>query len=222
MTPALIAFGANLGEPGQTWERLQTLVGEHPAIHHSQASQLIRTRPVGFLAGQPDYFNAALYLETNLEASKLVLQLQAWEKQLGRDRTNEVEKWSPRTIDLDMLLFGNQRIGNEQLIVPHPRMSFRRFVLEPACQVAPQMVHPDTGATLLDLLSIIQKNFFLVLLAFDDQNSIGPLRQVLERANQEENDQSSFSVSLENASRWRSRRSKAGSRTPIVGILNET
>jgi 7,8-dihydro-6-hydroxymethylpterin-pyrophosphokinase len=105
---------------------------------------------VGGPTGQADFVNAAAAVETSLSPHALVERLQDIEAQFGRAR---IERWGPRTLDLDLLLYGEEQIHDGQLVVPHPRMTFRRFVLEPAAEVASEMVHPVTGRRIGELLT---------------------------------------------------------------------
>ena len=99
--------------------------------------------------GQPDYINAVALIATTLEAHELLDRLQALEHQHQRIRQ---QHWGPRTLDLDLLLYADQRIGTERLTVPHPHMSERSFVLYPLAEITPGLVFPD-GTPLSDLLA---------------------------------------------------------------------
>ena len=115
----------------------------------SDCSGWHETAPVGGPANQGPFLNAAVRLETTASAEQLHLALRQIELDLGRRR---VERWEARAIDLDLLLYADQVIETPQLVVPHPRMAFRRFVLEAAVEVAPEMVHPTIGWTVGRLL----------------------------------------------------------------------
>ena len=141
MTVAFVGLGANLGEP-----RRQVEQGflELDAIAHTRvvkASSLYRTEPVGY-AAQPLFVNAVAQLETGLSAERLLAELQAIETRHGRERSFPN---APRTLDLDLLLFGNALMKTEQLEVPHPRMHERAFVLVPLLEIAPQAEIPGRG-----------------------------------------------------------------------------
>jgi 2-amino-4-hydroxy-6-hydroxymethyldihydropteridine diphosphokinase len=148
MPSSLIALGANLGDREQTLnaaiERLGTL-GQTVSLHRSGWHE---TAPVGGPPNQGPFLNAAVRLETTASAEQLHLALRQIELDLGRRR---VERWEARAIDLDLLLFADQVIETPQLVVPHPRMAFRRFVLEAAVEVAPEMMHPTIGWTVARL-----------------------------------------------------------------------
>ncbi|MGD9719981.1 MAG: 2-amino-4-hydroxy-6-hydroxymethyldihydropteridine diphosphokinase [Pirellulales bacterium] len=150
MPRCLIALGSNLGDRAAHIAQALTLVGERAGSGPLAASSLHVTRPVGGPAGQQAYFNAVAAFDTALSPVALHGQLQAIEQTLGRVRD---DRWGPRTIDLDLLLYGDVVIRTPELTVPHPRFAFRRFVLEPAVEVAPQMLHPTVGWTVEQLLT---------------------------------------------------------------------
>jgi 2-amino-4-hydroxy-6-hydroxymethyldihydropteridine diphosphokinase len=144
---AYIALGANLDDPvrqvRQGFERLQTI----PQCHLAAASSLWRTAPVGgdLVAGQPDYINAVAKLETTLDAEALMQHLQAIEAEAGRVRRAD-RPMASRTLDLDLLLYGAERIETPDLTVPHPRMHVRAFVLAPLAELAPGLEIQGHGA----------------------------------------------------------------------------
>jgi len=139
---ALIALGANLGEPRRmlSWARERmTELGEVVA-----ASALYRTTPVGGPEGQPDYLNAAIALRTDLEPEELLAGLLRIEREAGRERR---ERWGPRLLDLDLLAYGDRVLDRPGLTLPHPRLMERAFVLAPLADIAPEWPHPVTGVT---------------------------------------------------------------------------
>ncbi len=99
---------------------------------------------------QPWFLNLVIEAETDLFPKQLLARTQQIERQLGRRRTRPK---GPRTIDIDILLYGNALIGAEELVVPHPRLAERRFVLEPLAELAPDLRHPATRRTVLEMLS---------------------------------------------------------------------
>lgn len=148
----LIAFGANLGEPARTLDRVLVELSRR-GFDHLQASDLFSTRPIGGPSGQAPYRNAVIRGQTRRPANQILTALLETESLCGRQRA---ERWGPRRADLDLLLLGRERIHTGQLEIPHPRMSVRRFVLEPALQIAPEMVHPEKDITLADLVFAIR------------------------------------------------------------------
>ena len=133
-----MALGANLGDAAQTLrDALQTLA-RTPGIRLVKASSLYRTAPIG--ASGPDYVNAVAQIATTLTAPALLAALQTMETDAGRERPH---RNAPRTLDLDLLLYGSARIHSPRLTVPHPRMWERAFVLVPLAEVAPEQVPPE-------------------------------------------------------------------------------
>lgn len=148
----LIALGSNVGEREMSLEKAIERLSQLPEIRLTAVSAFHVTQPVGGPAGQGEFLNAAARLETNLPARDLLELLHAIEAELGRVRTVH---WGPRTIDLDLLLYGDQTIDEPGLNVPHPLMHQRAFVLAPACEIAGDMRHPTTGKTLAELAMLL-------------------------------------------------------------------
>ena len=143
MTTAFVGIGSNLGEPErQIAAALEQLAAED-GIDVVAVSTLRETEPVGYL-DQPNFVNGAAKLETELAPSELLERLLAIEGRLGRVR-GEGPRFGPRTIDLDLLLYGDESIAEPGLTVPHPRMWERRFVLEPLAELAPALEIPGIG-----------------------------------------------------------------------------
>lgn len=131
MIRCFVGLGANLADPErQLALAVSTLVG-FPEIRLTAVSPVYRSAPLG-PPGQPDYLNAVAELETTLAPLELLDVLQAAETRQGRQRG---ERWGPRTIDLDILLYGDQRIELPRLQVPHPQLARRNFVLQPLCDL---------------------------------------------------------------------------------------
>jgi 2-amino-4-hydroxy-6-hydroxymethyldihydropteridine diphosphokinase len=128
-TTAYIGLGANLGEREATLRRAIGEINRLPKTEVAAVSPMRETAPVGVVE-QPKFVNAAARLETGLSARELLDALLAIERRLGRDRSRE-QRWGPRTIDLDLLLYGDERIEEPGLDVPHPRLLERPFVTEP-------------------------------------------------------------------------------------------
>ena len=134
-TRAWIGLGANLGQPQAALRQAVHALAALPGTQVLRTSSLYRSAPVD--AGGPDYFNAVAEIATLLEPHPLLAALQAIEHGAGRERPY---RNAPRTLDLDLLLYGDLRITSPQLTVPHPRMHERAFVLRPLAELAPQQV----------------------------------------------------------------------------------
>jgi 2-amino-4-hydroxy-6-hydroxymethyldihydropteridine diphosphokinase len=149
MSRSLVAMGSNLGDRRSTLARAVELLRANPRIRSLECSRLHETAPIGGAPGQGPFLNAAACFETTLPPLALHAALRRIEGSLGRQRG---EHWAAREIDLDLLLYDDLILDTAALKVPHPRMAFRRFVLEPAVEVASDMVHPAIGWTLGRLL----------------------------------------------------------------------
>ena len=147
MATVYIGIGSNLGNREDNIRTAVSYMGSIRGVMVRRCSPLHETEPEG---GPPQgrFLNAAAELLTNLSPHDLLDELQEIEEQLGRVRT---EHWGPRTIDLDILLYGDQTIFSDDLRVPHPLMHERAFVLEPLAEIAPQAVHPASGLTVDEL-----------------------------------------------------------------------
>lgn len=154
MAIALIGLGSNLGDRQIALDRAIEMLSVSPEIQLQASSRWIETAPVGGPSSQPPFLNGAALLETSLEPLALLDQLQEVEQQLGRHRDIH---WGPRTLDLDLLLYDDQLIRQPRLSVPHPRMAFRRFVLQGAAEIAPDMIHPQIGWTIGRLWDHLQR-----------------------------------------------------------------
>lgn len=139
-TIAYIGIGSNLHNPIAQVRQTILRLGELPESKILKTSGLYTTSPVG-VDGHPDYVNAVVSISTQLTSSKLLHALLNLEKIAGREREPGVV--SPRVIDHDLLLYGNQVINDPELTVPHPRMHNRGFVLIPLYEIAPELVFPD-------------------------------------------------------------------------------
>ncbi len=154
MTRVFIAIGSNLNDPvGQAYQAIEALKTIRQT-RFIQASHLYSSTPMG-PQNQPDYINAVAEVETELTPLELLNCTQAIELEQGRVRKDE--RWGPRTLDLDIVLFGNQVIENERLTVPHYGMKVREFVLYPLAEIAPDLTLPD-GTELSDLLKQVDRN----------------------------------------------------------------
>ena len=148
MTLAFIALGSNLAEPLTQVNNALAALARIPGSRVVATSSFYRTQPLG-PQDQPDYLNAAVALETTLSAEALLDNTQRIELEQGRVR--KAERWGPRTLDLDIMLFGDATINTERLIVPHYDMKNRGFMLLPLSEIAPALRFPD-GERLADVL----------------------------------------------------------------------
>jgi 2-amino-4-hydroxy-6-hydroxymethyldihydropteridine diphosphokinase len=139
---AYIGLGANLGPREVTLLRAADLLAGEPGIEVLEISQLRETDPVGDVE-QPSFLNGAVAVETTLSPRDLLDVLLRIERELGRVRDGE--RWGPRTIDLDLLLYGEEVVDQEGLRVPHPRLYERRFALEPLTDLEPELEIPGRG-----------------------------------------------------------------------------
>lgn len=141
MTRAYVGLGANLGAREVTLLRAADLLAAADGVEIVALSQLRETEPVGVVE-QPPFLNGAIALDTTLGPRELLEVLLAIERELGRVRT---ERWGPRTIDLDLLVYGDVVVDEPGLRVPHPRLGERRFALEPLAALDPELVVPGLG-----------------------------------------------------------------------------
>lgn len=146
---AFVALGANLGNRRENIDSAIALLRETPGVVVSAVSNLLENLAIGMPEGSPAFLNAVAKIETTLAAHALLKRLHDIEHELGRSRD---EKWASRKIDLDLLLYGNKVLSSDSLVVPHPLMHERRFVLEPLAELAPDVVHPTLQMTVQGLL----------------------------------------------------------------------
>ncbi|MGS2724207.1 2-amino-4-hydroxy-6-hydroxymethyldihydropteridine diphosphokinase [Porticoccus sp. GXU_MW_L64] len=139
MTLAYIALGSNLSDPVQQVTQGLDAIAELRQCQLLKRSPWYRSAPLG-PSGQPDYINGVCAIDTTLEPLPLLHQLQTIENRQGRVRT---ERWGPRTLDLDILLYGDLSLNTPELQLPHPRMAERNFVLLPLADIAADLVMPD-------------------------------------------------------------------------------
>ena len=150
---AYIAYGSNLGDSIRLINSATEKISSNPAIRVLNNSSLYQTEPYG-VTDQPDFYNGCLEIETYLPAHKLLDVLQSLENEAGRVRTMH---WGPRTLDLDLLIYGNELINDERLTVPHIDMANRNFVLEPLCEIAPYAFDIRTGKTARQMFDELNK-----------------------------------------------------------------
>lgn len=149
-----IALGANLGDRAGTLKRALELLEENQYVHVLKVSGFYETAAVGGPAGQGKYLNAAARLETALSARELLTLMLKIERRLGRDRSSS-ERNLPRPLDLDILFYGNQITDEPELMVPHPRLHERDFVLGPLNEIAPNFSHPRLKKTVSELCAAL-------------------------------------------------------------------
>jgi 2-amino-4-hydroxy-6-hydroxymethyldihydropteridine diphosphokinase len=142
LTRAYVGLGANLGPREVTILRAVDLLGATPGIEVLELSQLRETDPVG-VTDQPAFLNGAVGVDTTLSPRQLLDELLRIERELGRVRDGE--RWGPRTIDLDLLVYGDEIVDEPGLRIPHPRLHEREFALEPLADLEPELEIPGLG-----------------------------------------------------------------------------
>ena len=147
-----VALGSNLGDREATLRRGLAGLAATPGMSLVAVSRLFETEPVG--PPQGPYLNASAALDTTLSARALLARLLAIEAEVGR--TRGAERFAPRTLDLDLLLFGEESIDEPDLVVPHPRLVERAFVLEPLAEIAGELRHPWLGASITELAARVR------------------------------------------------------------------
>ena len=148
MAAVYIAMGSNMGKRVATLELARKQLAEAGSLVLTGSSPYYETEPEGLL-DQPHFVNSVLRVKPDLPPGELLQRLQGIERALGRQRGI---RWGPRTIDLDILLYDDIIVKEETLEIPHPRMHERRFVLEPLCDIAPEVRHPLLRKTARELL----------------------------------------------------------------------
>jgi 2-amino-4-hydroxy-6-hydroxymethyldihydropteridine diphosphokinase len=151
MARAYVGLGANLGPREVTLLRAVDLLAAEDRIEVLELSELRETAPVG-VVDQPEFLNGALAVETSLAPRELLDVLLRVERELGRVRD---QRWGPRTIDLDLLVYGDETVDEPGLRVPHPRLHERRFALEPLAELEPELAIPGLGRV-SELLAAIE------------------------------------------------------------------
>jgi 2-amino-4-hydroxy-6-hydroxymethyldihydropteridine diphosphokinase len=147
-----IGVGSNVADPVSNCLESIDRIASFASSKIAQRSSLYRTEPVG-VADQGWFVNCVVEIQTPHRASTLLRILQEIENAMGRVRN---ERWGPRTIDLDILLYGQSIIQEDDLTVPHPELHNRRFVLVPMCEIAPYVIHPSYGISMMGLLNRLE------------------------------------------------------------------
>jgi 2-amino-4-hydroxy-6-hydroxymethyldihydropteridine diphosphokinase len=153
MATAYLALGSNLGDREGTLKGAREELNGTQGIRVAAFSPLYQTEPVGGPAGQGPYLNAVLQVETVLSPRGLLQRCFAVEALFGRQRR---KVWGPRTLDVDQLFYGEEIRHDPDLVLPHPRLHLRRFVLAPMLDLAPELVHPLLGQTVRQLFASLQ------------------------------------------------------------------
>jgi 2-amino-4-hydroxy-6-hydroxymethyldihydropteridine diphosphokinase len=164
---AHLGLGSNLGDRRAILDFALASLDSTPGISIRAISAYLETSPVGGPPGQRPFLNAAAEIATSLDPNILFERLQEIERAAGRVRR---VRWGERTLDLDILLFDGLSSRAPGLLIPHPRMPFRRFVLAPLATIAPQAIHPPTRRTIIDLLSNLDRRPSHVALLCDPYN----------------------------------------------------
>ena len=151
MVRVFVGVGSNLGDRWANLALAARALRAAPRIAVVQASRVFDAAPLG--PPQPRYLNAALELEADVPAPALLGALQDIERQAGRQPSTV--RWAARTLDLDLLLYGDEVIRRPDLVVPHPALAVRRFVLAPLAELCPDRIVPGTGRTIAQLLALV-------------------------------------------------------------------
>jgi 2-amino-4-hydroxy-6-hydroxymethyldihydropteridine diphosphokinase len=146
---AYIGVGSNLGERETHLRQAISLIVQTPYVYIRRISSFLENPAVGGPEDAPPFLNAAVEVQTTLAPQTLMRHLLEIEQIMGRERR---VKWEPRNIDLDLLLYGDEIISTDELIVPHPLMHERPFVLKPLAEIAPNAIHPTLQMTICGLL----------------------------------------------------------------------
>lgn len=150
---AYIGFGANLGNPVLKFDEAVHELGSVDGVILLGKSSLYETKPVGLVDGGPNFVNAVIVVETDLTAEAMINEMRGIERKLGKSSNHRSDL--SRVIDLDLLFYGSEIINSDDLVVPHPRLLQRFFVLGPMAEVAADFVHPIEKKSMKELLEMI-------------------------------------------------------------------
>lgn len=150
LSKAYIGIGSNIGDREKNLNSAIEMLKQENGVEVTAISSYINTAPVGYTE-QPDFLNAVVEISTTLCPQKLLEVCSNIEKKLKRER---IIHWGPRTIDLDILLFDNLVLNDDNLIIPHPRMHEREFVLKPLKEIAPMAFHPVLKKTIEEIYNV--------------------------------------------------------------------
>lgn len=150
MTTALLSLGSNTDIPAKQLVKAVRHLSGLPGTTIHKVSRPVQTAPWG-KTDQPDFLNMAVLLDTKMNVAELMENILIIELKMGRMRA---EKWGPRKIDIDIVLFGNAVVNTPLVTVPHPYMHERRFVLEPSAEIAPDLMHPVLQKSISELLAV--------------------------------------------------------------------
>lgn len=182
MAGTLISLGANLGNVRESMAAAKRLLDDAFGSRNLRFSHLYRTPPVGGPAGQGDFLNAVASIETNRSVWEVWETIKQVETNLGRQRQF---RWEARRIDIDLLLYGQQRIWTPHLKVPHPRMCMRTFVLKPADEIVPDWIDPVTRWTIHELNTHLERSKLddsMIRVLSEDSIRSKRLQEAFERA----------------------------------------
>lgn len=143
-----VGIGANQGDATRVVAGIEAAFNREPAFRGISMSPLYGSKPVGPVE-QGDFVNAVCVFQTDLLPEEVFLRLIRVEQEHGRVRK---ERWGPRSLDLDLLFYGDIQLSDEELTIPHPRIAERGFVLMPLADVAPDWIHPITGKDIVDMI----------------------------------------------------------------------
>ncbi len=157
-----IGIGSNLGDRRAYYQGAIEQVARLPKTRVVRESSLYESEPLG--EASTWYINGVIEIETELNPQQLLRRLKAIERAMGREKKSRAKRWTPRTIDLDILFYNSQIIDTPSLKIPHPELHKRRFVLLPLSELAPNLIHPRLGVSVSRLLVTLKNNKKVTLL----------------------------------------------------------